>query len=550
MAGQLLDRWGNPVKRTALKAEVSAPTVTGIRSPMTGYPGDGLNPQRLANILREADQGDPLRYLELAETIEERDLHYVGVLGTRRRSVAQIDITVEAASEDPADVAKADMLRDWLDRDELADELFDILDAIGKGYSVTEIIWDTSMGQWQPQRLEYRDPRWFRFKRQDLATPLMLDENGQEHPLPAFKFIYSTIKAKSGLALRSGLARSAAWAWMFKAFTQRDWAIFTQTYGQPLRLGKYGAGATEEDKATLFRAVANIAGDCAAIIPEAMTIDFVETKSVGATADLYERRCDWLDKQTSKAVLGQTATTDAVTGGLGSGKEHRQVQEDIERADAKALAAILNRDLVRPWIDLEFGPQKRYPRIKIGRPEVEDLTALAQSLGPMIDRGLAVSQSAVRDRFGIAEPKPDDDLMLPMGQIDAAPAPDTEGADRNSKFKHQRGKFKQVEAASGTSTALQAEAASTGKKTGGVPEPRAEAVLADRMATEAQPGVALMLGQIEAMVEAAGSLEELREMFLAGFDRIDTAGLLAAMERGFVAATGAGQIAAAAESEA
>jgi phage gp29-like protein len=79
---------------------------------------------------------------------------------------------------------------------------------------------------------------------------------------------HRVIRAKSGLPIRSGIARLATWSWMFKAFTQRDWAIFTQTFGQPVRVGKYPAGATEEDKDTLFRAVANIAGDCAAIIPE------------------------------------------------------------------------------------------------------------------------------------------------------------------------------------------------------------------------------------------------------------------------------------------
>ena len=47
---------------------------------------------------------------------------------------------------------------------------------------------------------------------------------------------------------------------MFKAYTQRDWAIFTQTYGQPLRIGKYGPGTSEDDRNKLFKAVANIAG--------------------------------------------------------------------------------------------------------------------------------------------------------------------------------------------------------------------------------------------------------------------------------------------------
>lgn len=543
MAGQLLDRWGNAVKQSVLKEEVSAATLTGIRSPATGYPGDGLTPIRLAQILREADMGDPLRYLELAETIEERDLHYVGVLGTRRRSVAQIDITVEAASDAPADVAKADMLRDWLKRDELAEEMFDVLDAIGKGYSFTEIIWDTSMGQWQPKRLEYRDPRWFRFQRHDLSTPMMLDENGQEVALPAFKFIYSTMKAKSGLALRSGLARSAAWAWMFKAFTQRDWAIFTQTYGQPLRLGKYGAGATEEDKKTLFRAVANIAGDCAAIIPEGMDIDFVQTNSVGATADLYERRCDWLDKQTSKAVLGQTATTDAVTGGLGSGKEHRQVQEDIERADAKALSAILNRDFVRPWIDLEYGPQLRYPRINIANPEPQDLSALSASLGPMIDRGLRVSQISVREKFGLPEPEENAELMHPEG-VNLSPVPPaTDDLTANSIIKRQSDEIKRDEGLSGTTTALQSEAAPVGE----IPQPSVVDDLTALMVVEGRPEIATIIEQIEAMVGAATSLEELREMFLTGFDKIETDGLVGALMRGLLAAEGAGAATSAAE---
>ena len=110
---------------------------------------------------------------------------------------------------------------------------------------------------------------------------------------------------------------------MFKAFTQRDWSIFAQTYGQPLRLGKWAPGASEADKDTLFRAVANIAGDCAAIIPESMSIEFVETGSVGSSVDLYERRADWLDRQISKAVLGQTTTTDAVSGGHAVAQEHR-----------------------------------------------------------------------------------------------------------------------------------------------------------------------------------------------------------------------------------
>jgi phage gp29-like protein len=420
---------GQPIRRETLTREIAGPTITGVRSPITGYPGDGLNPVRLANILREADAGNPLRYFELAEQIEERDLHYAGVLGTRKRSVAQLDIQVDAASDDPDDVRRADIVRDWLARDELQGEVFDMLDAIGKGVSFTETVWDTSEGQWMPARLEWRDARWFGFDRIDGKTPLLRVDAAAEgyapsnlNPgfaeLPWGKFVYAVIRAKSGLPIRSGIARLATWSWMFKAFNQRDWAIFAQTFGQPVRVGKYPSGASEKDKDTLFRAVANIAGDCAAIIPDSMVLDFIESKNVGAGSDLFLKRADHLDQQVSKAVLGQTATTDAVTGGLGSGKEHRLVQEDIERADAKALAAILNRDLIRPGVMLKEGPQKAYPRLRIGRPDDVDLKLLTESVVQLVPFGLRVGRSWLADQLGVPDAADDEEVLTAPARPD------------------------------------------------------------------------------------------------------------------------------------
>lgn len=536
---QILGPNGQPIERKSLTTEIGGATIGGVRSPLTNYPADGLNPQRLASILKEADAGDPVRYLELAETIEERDPHYLGVLGTRRRSVSQIEITVDAGSEDAADEAIAQMVRDWIKRDELTDEIFDILDCIGKGYSFTEIIWDNSEGQWMPQRLEWRDPRWFRFARHDLKTPMMLAETGQEVALPGFKFIQAQIKAKSGLALRSGLARVASWGWMFKMYAQRDWAIFRQTYGQPVRLGKFGPGATKEDKDTLFRAVANIAGDCAAIIPESMTIEFIEAGNLGSGHTVYKESADWIDQQISKAVLGQTATTDALTGGMGSGKEHREVQKDIETADARALAAILNRDLIRPWVQLNHGPLKVYPRLRIERVEQEDLKALADALGPMIDRGLEVEQGSILTRFGLPEAKPGAKMLRPMRGEAApvAPLPDPSQPDRG--IKRDSGKIKRGEALSRPEAALQAEEPLAGKNQGVSPED----VLTDRMAVEAAPAMGAMLDQIEAMVGAATSFDELREMLLAGFPDIDADALADVIAMGLVAANAGGRIA-------
>jgi phage gp29-like protein len=524
----------SPIDKSDLTTEVARATVGTLRSPMSGYPGDGLTPVSLAAILRDADAGYATRYLDLAEAIEERDPHYLSILGTRRRSVAQLPVSVQPGGDDAKSVEDAQRVETWLSNGVLGNAIFDMLDCISKGYSATEIIWDRSEGQWTPDRLIWRQPRWFRFDRRDLETPLLLTLDNKEEPLKRGKWIFAQIKAKSGLPLRSGLARVGAWMWMFKAFTQKDWAIFSQTYGQPVRLGKYQSGASDEEKRTLFEAVRDIAGDCAAIMPASMMIEFVESGNVGVAHQLYKERCEWIDQQMSKAVLGQTSTTDAVVGGLGSGKEHREVQKDIETSDARALATILNRDLIIPWMQLNGGPRKAYPQLVIAQPEEEDLKALAEALGPMIDRGLKVDEADIRKRFGLAEPGPKAVLLRPAGPTTPAVDP----TDPNSKIKRVSDEIKRGEPRLATEAALQAE----GPLAGISDAPTPADLLADRMAVEAQPSIDAILARLEQMTRAASSLEELRQMVVESFPGIDVSGLADLLTTGLVAANLGGRV--------
>ena len=398
----LFDAYGRMVDPDLLTRETAGPSLTGIRQPFAGHPAQGLSPARLAMILRAAEDGDASQYLELAEEMEEKDLHYAAVLGTRKRAVAGLELTVEAATDEPRDVAAADLVRDFLNRDELRGELFDILDAIAKGYSVTEIIWDTSTSPWLPSRLVYRDPRFFEFDR--LGQSLLLKtENGPE-PLSAYKYIIHRCQAKSGLTIRGGLARAAAWFYLFKNFDLKAWVQFLEIFGLPLRLGKYGPGATENDKKTLLNAVRHIANDAAAIIPDSMLIEFVSAAAPGGKGtDNHLTFASYIDQQISKLVLGQTGTTD--TGQyVGTSDAHREVRDDIEVADAVQLAATLNRDLVRPIVALNFGEMKLYPRLRIAREKREDLAALITNLGALVPMGLEVEMSVIRDKLGLPEP--------------------------------------------------------------------------------------------------------------------------------------------------
>jgi phage gp29-like protein len=224
MAG-LVDQWGKPIDFGRLKERKAGADLMGVRSPISGRAADGLDPVRLAGILRGAESGDPTRYLELAEQMEERYLHYLSVLGTRKRAVAQLDITIEAASADKEDEKIADFVREWVDRDDLELEVFDMLDAVGKGFSVTEIVWDVSGNTWLPKHLCWVDPRWIEFDQADLRTPLLKTIDGPQALAP-YGFIVHEHKAKSGLAIRGGLARAASWSYLFQSFAIKDWVAF------------------------------------------------------------------------------------------------------------------------------------------------------------------------------------------------------------------------------------------------------------------------------------------------------------------------------------
>lgn len=397
---------GRPIEYQRLTEEESAPTLAGVRQILGDHPWQGMTPMRLARCLRAAEQGDADSYYEIAEEIEEKDPHYRAVLATRKLQVSQLPVSVEAASDDAGDQADADFVREHLVDTRLVRRyLFDQLDAVAKGISIGEICWTTGASLWLPSRINRRDPRWFEFDRENGQTLLLKGGAagiGPAEPLKPWGYVVHTHRTKSGLPVRGGLARTACWLILFKAFDVKSWVEFLEGYGQPVRLGKYRPGASEEDKGKLLRAVRGMWKDSAAIIPDGMVVEWLEAKAAGNTT-LQQDFADWADRQLSKLVLGQTGTTD-VGQHVGTAQAHDKVKDDIERDDAEQVADTINDALVRPLIDLNRGPRRRYPRIKIERPDAPDLKLYMDTVRVFVELGGEVEQSVVRDKLGLPDP--------------------------------------------------------------------------------------------------------------------------------------------------
>lgn len=446
----LLDASGNPVRQQSLVKAIPEPGVTSVRQAFAPTVASGLTPQRLAQILLAANQGDIQDYLVLAEEMEERDQHYGSVLGIRKRAISGVEPIVKPASDDPKDIKIADAVRENIaEHDGFSDLVEDMLDALGKGFSQTEIKWRKGKTEWWIDEFKHHDPRHFMFDRETGREVRMLDESDMVNglALEPFKWISHKAKLKSGLPIRGGLARLVAFGWMCKAYTVKDWTAWVETYGLPLRIGRYGPQATPEDVEVLFRAVANIGTDAAAVLPESMKIDFVSAINGSANEKVFESLARWVDEQTSKAVLGQTMTSDDGSS-QAQANVHNEVRHDIAKADAKSVKGTLNRDLVKPYVDLHYGVQDKYPTISIVIEEAEDLDLILKHTAGLAKLGLRIKATEVRGKMGYSQPDDDDEIIGGTPQEKPAPGTGETTAKNREAPKVESDPVEEIEAAS------------------------------------------------------------------------------------------------------
>jgi len=394
-----------------------------------------LTPERLAQILNDVRRGEcPAEYLELAQDIELKDLHYRSVLSTRKDTITGLDVKVIPASDDKRDMELAEAVeRDIVKNSsaKLYTLIRDMLDALAKGFSVSEIIWDTDMAHWKPKQYKFRDPRWFQYDKETGKTLMLRSPLGNElEPLKPFHFVVHEPHLISGNQITAGLALPALYYWMLKSYNVTSWAAFIDRYGYPIRIGKYGKKFTEEDRITLKRAVASIGQDFGAIIPESAQLEIVESKSTGEKANVYEKLADWIDKQVSKLVLGQTMTTD--DGSSKSQSEtHDKVRNDIADSDILQVIETLNAALTIPYINLNFGEQENYPKIDLFKPDeknIEQIIDAVEKLGPL---GLTVKSDELRSIIGMSNPDEGDEVIGGRAPQEPSAALDGMNTERN-----------------------------------------------------------------------------------------------------------------------
>ncbi len=405
----------NPKTDTGKFRPVTARVAVGdVNDKYSEYPSNGLTPRKLARIFRQADEGDVKAQMELYEEMESKDTHLFSQMQTRKLAVTGLDWEVQPFSKDERDKVIADFVDEQLKAIENFDEvLTDMLDAIGKGISIMELIWGVEDGMNVIEDIQYVHPKKLIWDSRTDEMLICTKDFPAGVSLPGNKFAVHKYKAKSGHPSKAGVLRVVSWMYLFKNYDIKDWVSFCEVFGMPLRLGKYDASASEEDKKQLMEAIVSLGTDAAGIVPTSTMIEFIESQKT-TSVEIYERLARYCDEQISKAVLGQTLTSDSGGGSYAQSKTHNDVRHDLTVADAKALAVTIRRDIIRPLVEFNFGMEADIPFFTFDCHEVEDMKETVEIYRTLAcDMGLSIPASHVYKKFSIPEPEDGEEVLKP-----------------------------------------------------------------------------------------------------------------------------------------
>ena len=381
-----------------------------------GYIGKVLiNPDE---VLSKESSG---KGLKLYEDIE-RDAQVYATVQTRKLAVIGKEWEVIPAGEKRADKKIAEFVEENLRRIAYDQARIELMDAVMKGYAVSEIMWAQRGNDIVISELRGRDPRRFTFDLPNKLRMLTLGNMVEGIEVPQRKFVVHTFQMKYYSPFGKALGEKLYWPVWFKKHAVKFWVMFCEKFGMPTAIGKYPPGTDKPTQDALLTALEKIQQDMAIKIPDNMEISLLEAVRTG-TINTYESLCQYMDYQISKIVLGQTLTTEVGdTGSYAASKTHDEVRGDICKADCDALCETLNKQLIIPLVDYNFPNVETYPETWCRCEEEQDLKPLAERDKLLaVDIGVPVTKQYFYDTYGIPHPEEGEELVVPTQPTNPSP---------------------------------------------------------------------------------------------------------------------------------
>ena len=357
-----------------------------------------LNFYSLANILPDPDivlrkQGKDVRvYKELL-----CDPHVFACVQSRKSGVLSLEWEINRGLDKDE---KAEAIENLLKQLDIHKLISDILDATQFGFQPLEIIWKRDKsGYILPEKIVAKPPEWFCFDDNN-TLKFRTKENYYGEELPNKKFLLAQNNPSYNNPYGERTLSRVFWPVTFKKGGLKFWVIFTEKYGMPHLIGKHPRGATKEETNTLADMLEEMVQDAIAVIPDDSSVEIQEANK-SSSAAIYEQLIDKMNAEISKAILGQTLTTEiGSTGSYAASNTHFAIRQDIIDADKKLVESVINQ-LIRWIYEINFSTAD-IPVFEMYAPEDVDLT-LAQRDKILSDTGVKFTKEYFIKNYGLED---------------------------------------------------------------------------------------------------------------------------------------------------
>lgn len=142
----------------------------------------------------------------------------------------------------------------------------------------------------------------------------------------------------------NGSVNALLWAYLFKNFGLKDWAIYIERFAVPAVIGKYPALMDDDSKSVLENAVRNFGHLFNALIPKDADMIFSGDGNKTGSTDMLKNYQEFWNTEMSLRILGQTGTTNNLKGGSFAAVEALEgVRYDIILGDLLIAARAVNK---------------------------------------------------------------------------------------------------------------------------------------------------------------------------------------------------------------
>jgi phage gp29-like protein len=179
------------------------------------------------------------------------------------------------------------------------------------------------------------------------------------------------------------------------------WVTFTEKYGMPYMIGKYARGTDSKEIDALLLSLDNMIQDAVAAIPDDSSVSILEAGGKGATADIYEKLLHFCNAEISKAIVGQTLTTEmGSSGSFAASKTHKEVLQDVIDSDARMIESAMN-ELIGWIVTLNFADADA-PKFVMFEKEDVDKT-LAERDTQLVNGGVRFTKKYYTRAYGFKD---------------------------------------------------------------------------------------------------------------------------------------------------